>query len=721
MFIQVLVEIKAKAIDKTFTYKVPSNLINDIEIGKRVLVPFGNQKLEGFILQINDNNNFDYELKEIIDIIDEKPVLNKELLQLGKYIKEKTLCNLITAYQSMLPKALKAKHKVNINKKYVTYLKLNEKYDSNLIKNDKQKEIVELLKKGEILKSELKDISLSSINTLIKNNIITLIKKEEYRLKDDTILEDNRHELNYSQKEAIKEILSEEKRPFLLHGITGSGKTEVYMNVIEYYKKQNKTAIVLEPEISLTPQLVSIFKKRFGSDVAILHSGLSDGEKYDEWRRIEEKQVSIVIGARSAIFAPLDNIGVIIIDEEHSTTYKQENNPRYNAIDIALYRMKYHKCKLILGSATPSIETYTKANLGIYKLLEMKTRINNNLPKVTLIDMKDEYRKGNKIISSLLKEKMIKAINNNEQVMLLLNRRGYSTITTCKNCGYTLKCPNCDIPLIYHKNSNNSRCHYCGYAIKRINECPECKSKDINDSGMGTEKLEQYIINNIEGSKVIRMDVDTTSTKGAHAKIIKDFENKKYNVLIGTQMISKGLDFKDVSVVGVINADQTLNIPDFRSSERTFELLTQVAGRAGRSDILGEVIIQGFNTDHYSIVCASNHDYKTFYNIELDIRKKLKYSPYYNLCLIKINGKELNECLSIGNKIVNYLKSKKMIDTYILGPSVGSIPKINNIFNVQIMIKYKHTDILIKELNYINDLYRKNKIKVECDLNPIRM
>ena len=316
---------------------------------------------------------------------------------------------------------------------------------------------------------------------------------------------------------------------------------------------------------------------------------------------------------------------------------------------------------------------------------------------------------------------MIKAINNNEQVMLLLNRRGYSTITTCKNCGYTLKCPNCDIPLIYHKNSNNSRCHYCGYAIKRINECPECKSKDINDSGMGTEKLEQYIINNIEGSKVIRMDVDTTSTKGAHAKIIKDFENKKYNVLIGTQMISKGLDFKDVSVVGVINADQTLNIPDFRSSERTFELLTQVAGRAGRSNILGEVIIQGFNIDHYSIVCASNHDYKTFYNIELDIRKKLKYSPYYNLCLIKINGKELNECLSIGNKIVNYLKSKKMIDTYILGPSVGSIPKINNIFNVQIMIKYKHTDILIKELNYINDLYRKNKIKVECDLNPIRM
>lgn len=721
MFTQVLVEIKAKAIDQTFTYKVPSDLINEIEIGKRVLVPFGNQKLEGFILNINNNKNFDYELKEILEIIDEKPVLNKELLLIGKYIKEKTLCNLITAYESMLPTALKAKHKININKKYITYLKLNDNYDSNLIKNDKQREIVELLKNNEIEKSKLKDISISSINTLIKNNIIIEIKKEEYRLKDDIKLEDNKHELNYSQKEVIKEILSDEKRPFLLHGVTGSGKTEVYMNVIEYYLSLNKTAIVLVPEISLTPQLVSTFKKRFGNDVAILHSGLSNGEKYDEWRKIEKMQVSIVIGARSAIFAPLNNIGVIIIDEEHSSTYKQENNPRYNAIDIALFRMKYHKCKLILGSATPSIESYTKASIGKYKLLEMNNRINNNLPKVTLIDMKDEYRKGNKIISEKLKEKMIKAINNNEQVMLLLNRRGYSTTTTCKNCGFTLKCPNCDIPLIYHKNSNNSRCHYCGYAIKKITECPECKSKEINDIGMGTEKLEQYIINNIEGAKVVRMDVDTTSTKGAHFKIIKDFENKKYNVLIGTQMIAKGLDFPSVSVVGVINADQTLNIPDFRSSERTFELLTQVAGRAGRSNIKGEVIIQGFNIDHYSIVCASNHDYKTFYNIELDIRKKLKYSPYYNLCLIKINGKELNECLSIGNKIVNYLKNKKMIDTYILGPSVGSIPKINNIFNVQIMIKFKHTDILVKELNYINDLYRKNKIKVECDLNPIRL
>ena len=722
MFTDVLVEIKAKAIDNTFTYKVPKHLEKDIKVGKRVLVPFGKQKIEGFILNIHDDNNFDYEIKEIIDIIDLNPVLNKELLLLGKYIKEKTLCNLITAYSTMLPTALKAKHKININKKYITYIKLNDNYDKSLIKNNKQKEIVELLKDKEILKSELKDISLSSINTLLKNNIISEIKYEDYRLKDNYNKIDQKHELNSEQKNVINQIINDKEiTPYLLHGVTGSGKTEVYMNVIEHYINLNKTAIVLVPEISLTPQLVEIFKARFKNSVAILHSGLSNGEKYDEWRKIERKEVSIVIGARSAIFAPLDNIGVIIVDEEHSTTYKQENNPRYSVSDIALFRSNYHKCKLIFGSATPSIESYTKAKIGKYKLLEMKHRINNNLPKVTLIDMKDEYRKGNKIISEELMTKIKEAINKDEQVMLLLNRRGYSTITSCKNCGFTHKCPNCDIPLTYHRKSNNSRCHYCGFATKKLEKCPECSSLDINDTGMGTEKLEQFIKDNILNSKVVRMDVDTTSTKGAHSKIIKDFENKKYNILIGTQMIAKGLDFKDVSVVGVINADQTLNIPDFRSSENTFQLLTQVAGRAGRASIKGEVIIQGFNIDHYSIICASKHDYQTFYNTELSIRKKLKYSPYYNLCSIKISGYDLNDCLLIGKKITNYLKNKNMPDTYILGPSVSSIPKINNIYNTNIMIKFKHTEILKKELIYINDLYRKNKIKVECDINPIRL
>lgn len=723
MFIEVLVEIKAKAIDKTFTYKVPSNLEAKIEIGKRVLVPFGSQKLEGFVLNITKENYFTYELKDIIEVIDETRILNEELLLLGRYIKEKTLCNLITAYLTMLPTALKAKHKIKINKKYETYINLSIPYNEAIkkIKNNKQKEIIEKLKDREILKNELIQISSSSLNTLLKNNIIREIKKEVYRLNDKKFKIQEKPILTSEQEKVIKEILKQKEKPYLLHGVTGSGKTEVYMNLIEHYIKLQKQAIVLVPEISLTPQIVNIFKSRFKNKVAILHSGLSNGERYDEWRKIQRNEVSIVIGARSAIFAPLNNIGIIIIDEEHSENYKQENNPRYNAIDIALFRKKYHNAHLVLGSATPSIESYTKAKLNIYKLLEMKNRVNNSLPKVTLVDMKDEYRKGNRIISELLKKKIEKAINNDEQVMLLLNRRGYTTTTTCKNCGYTIKCPNCDIPLIYHKNSNNLRCHYCGYSIEKVKLCPECHSKEINDKGFGTEKLEQYINQNILNAKVVRMDIDTTSTKGSLEKIIEDFENKKYNVLIGTQMISKGLDFKDVSVVGVINADQTLNIPDFRSSERTFELLNQVAGRAGRSSIKGEVVIQGFNIDHYSIVCASLHDYKTFYKTELDIRKKLGYSPYYNLCLIKLSNKDLNLCLREGNKIVNYLKSKKLDGVKILGPSTASMPKINNIYNVQIVIKFKKTNLLKKELNYINDLYRKNKVKVECDLNPIRI
>jgi len=718
MVADVLVELTNKAVDQTFTYKIPSNFINEIKVGIRVLVPFGNRSLEGFVLKVREDYSNDYELKEITSLVDTEPVLNMELLSLGEYMSKKTLATLSSCYQTMLPKALKAKNNYKMNEKYIKYIRLiNKDYTG---KNDNQNKIISLLKLGDI---EKKEIVSSSLNTLIKNNVVEEYTKEVYRLNKDIKKEKCNITLTEKQQDVVNEVVSnlDSFKPYLLHGVTGSGKTEVYMHIIKEVLKEDKEVIVLVPEISLTPQLIEIFKKRFGNEVAILHSKLSDGERYDEYRKIKRGEVKIVIGARSAIFAPFTNLGLIIVDEEHTHTYKQENNPRYNALDIAHFRSKYHNAKLILGSATPSIESYTKAKIGVYELMEMKNRVNNNLPKVSLVDMRCEYKKGNRIISEELKDKMIKAINNDEQVMLLLNRRGYSTTTTCKKCGFTLKCPNCDIPLIYHKSSNHSRCHYCGYAIKKIDKCLECGGLDINDYGMGTEKLEQYITDNIENAKVIRMDVDTTSTKGAHAKIIKQFENKEFNVLIGTQMIAKGLDFKDVSVVGVINADQTLNIPDFRSSERTFQLLNQVAGRAGRSKIKGEVVIQGFNIDHYSIVCASNHNYDLFYKLELDIRKKLGYSPYYNLCLIKLSGKNLNDIFKEGEKIVSYLKSKNLGDTKVLGPSTSNIPKINNIYNAQIVIKYKNTDILKKELLYVNDLYKNNKIKVECDLNPIRM
>ena len=716
MYIEVLVELKIKKIDQTFTYSVPSNMINDIEIGKRVLVPFGNQKLEGFILNIS-NNKPEFKTKDIISIIDDTPVLNEELLDLGIYISKKTLTNRITAYQTMLPSALKAKNKTNINKKYVTYLKLtNQDYEP---KTCRQKAIIDLLT-TEQLKSVCTEVSVSAVNTLLKNGVIEEIKKESYRLENNIQKEEKNIELNEEQKEALKQIEYDKFMPYLLHGVTGSGKTEVYMHAIDNVLKQNKQAIVLVPEISLTPQLVNTFRKRFGNDVAILHSGLSNGEKYDEWRKIERKEVNVVIGARSAIFAPLTNLGIIIIDEEHSTTYKQDNNPRYNAIDVAIYRAKKHNIPVILGSATPSIESYTRALQGIYKLLTMKRRVNDSYPETILVDMKEEIKKGNRIISEILYKKIKEKLEKNEQIILLLNRRGYSTITTCKSCGFVDKCPHCDIPLVYHKTFNMMRCHYCGYAHREIKICPDCKSDNINNFGMGTEKLES-IIKEMFGARVIRMDQDTTTNKGSHEKIIKSFRNKEYDILIGTQMISKGLDFPDVTLVGVINGDASLNIPDFRSAERTYQLLNQVSGRSGRGNKPGIVIIQGFNIDHYSIVKASQNDYVGFYHEELNIRKLLKYSPYYNICLIKVKSKNYDEVNSEAIKITNHLKNQKMNDVIVLGPSFSMLPKINDIYNIQIIIKYKKTDLIMKELEYINNHYRISKVNVEIDINPIRI
>lgn len=721
MYIEVLVEIKAKKLDRTFTYKVPKSMEEKIEIGKRVLVPFGRQQLEGFILNIVDSQTIDFETKEIESVIDEYPVINEEMLELGKYISKKTLSTLISAYQTMLPAALKAKKGFIVNKKIVSYLQL---VDKNYVpKLDKQKQVLELFENSnEILKSTATKISISSVKTLLDKGILKEIKKEEYRLNNNCEIKENNIVLNNEQQHALEEVKKSLNTfsPFLLFGVTGSGKTEVYMHIIEEVLKQGKETIVLVPEISLTPQMVDNFKNRFGNNIAILHSRLNDGEKYDEWRKIERREVKIVIGARSAIFAPFTNLGLVIIDEEHTNTYKQENNPRYSAIDIALWRAKKYNCPLVLGSATPSIESYTRAKTGIYKLLTLKNRVNKNLPTIELIDMKEEIKRGRKIISRRLDELIKDRLNKNEQIILLLNRRGYSTIITCHDCGYTDKCPNCDIPLTYHKRTGKMKCHYCNYERVKLQSCPKCSSDNINEFGMGTEKLEQIIKDNYPDAKTIRMDVDTTSRKGAHEQIINAFRNEEYNILIGTQMISKGLDFPKVTLVGVVNGDASLNIPDFRNAERTFQLLNQVAGRAGRADLTGNVVIQGFNVDHYSIVLASNHDYPTFYEEELKIRKALRYPPYYNLTLIKIMSSDYKLCFEKANIIARYLR-EHLNDVQILGPSMAPIPRINNIFHVQIILKYKKSDKLIKELEVCQRNSIDNKVNVEIDINPIKI
>lgn len=725
MVCECLVELEHVFIDKTFTYKINKEQLPLLKVGMRVVVPFGKQTLEGFVLKIYENKDVSLEnkLKEIISIVDTYPILNEELLTLGKYISKTTLCSLMTSYQAMLPKALKAKKKVNMTPKYDTYICINYGMYNNDIKfNASQEKILELLKENKKVKKEvLNKISVSSVNTLLKKNILLEEKEENYRynlINEEKI----KFNLNEEQQKVYKEIFNfiNTNETFLLYGVTGSGKTNVYMKVIEDVIKNNKTAILLVPEISLTPQIIKRFTSYF-SNIAVLHSGLSDGEKYDEWRKINEGKVNIVIGARSAIFAPLKNIGVIIIDEEHSQTYKQENNPRYNAIDIAKERCKYHNCPLILGSATPSLESFARAKKKVYKLLELKNRYNNNtMPKVEIIDMNKEFKKASGYFSNTLIDQIKETLERKEQVILFLNRRGYSSFLTCSSCGYVEKCPNCDISLTYHKSSNMLRCHYCGYATKRKKLCPKCQ-KEFKDYGIGTEKVEEELKSLIKDAKIIRMDVDTTTTKNAHAKIINSFLEEKYNILVGTQMIAKGLDFPNVTLVGVLNADIGLNFPDFRSSETTFSLLNQVLGRSGRGNKEGKVLIQTFNPEHYAITYTKNHDYLGFYNEEMKIRKILKYPPYYYICLIKIISKDYNLASKSSYDVVNYLK-QNIKNEIILGPSVCNVFKLNNNYRFQIIIKYKDVNNILEYLTNIEHHYfNKKDIKVEIDFNPLKL
>lgn len=723
MIVGVLVELSNKNIDKIFEYLVPHNLEDKIKVGVRVIVPFGKMTLEGFVLEINSVKSTEKELREIISIVDLDVVLNEELLELGKVIQNKTLATLISCYQVMLPKALKAKCGSKINIKFDTIYKLNN-YDINLEKlTTGQKAIIELVKnKKKVLKKELAEISLSSLKTLVKNNILLEEKIEHYRVLYKNEKYDKK-ELSSDQRMVVNEVINNSRNIYLLHGVTGSGKTEVYMEIIEHYLSLGKTSIVLVPEISLTPQMVSRFQQRFGEMIAAIHSALSDGEKYDEWRRICRGEARIVIGARSAIFAPLKNIGVIIIDEEHSDSYKQSDpNPRYSAKDVAIIRSEYHNCPVIFGSATPSLEVMARACKGVYKLLSLPNRVNGKkLPLVKIVDMNEEMKKTQGYFSNILIESIRHCLEKKEQVILLLNRRGYSSFVSCKNCGYTFKCPNCDITLTFHKSSNTLRCHYCGYGEKVYNSCPSCSENSLSNLGVGTQKIEEELYSLFPTSKVLRMDYDTTSKKGMHEKMIQAFKNLEYDILLGTQMVAKGLDFSNVTLVGVINADTSLNIPDFRSSENTFSLLSQVAGRSGRSIKEGFVIIQTFNPEHYAIELTKTHDYLSFYKKEMVIRKQLKYPPFYYLCNIRISGKDDNFVLAEALKIKRSLE-RNLNETIILGPSAASIYRINNIIRYNIILKYKKINNIFEILDKIINHYKtNNKIKIDVDFNPSQM
>lgn len=724
MLAEVLIEYKIKSLDKSFRYIVPDSLKDKLKKGMKVKVPFGNSNktINGFIINIIDKNSNE-NLKEIESIENEELILNDELLKCGLYLKNTYICTLISAYQTMLPSSLKIKNNKINYKKYDSYIKLcieNKEATNylNIVRTKGQREIIEYLIKN---KKALKNMfNQSSVKTLINKNIIEIIKEEKYRINKEDSKKDNNIILNNDQLNAYNKVISSfnKNEIFLLHGVTGSGKTEVYMRLIQYAINQGKSAIMLVPEITLSMQIINIFYEGFGDKVAILHSALSDGEKYDEYLKIYREDAKIIVGTRSAIFAPVKNLGIIIIDEEHSDSYKQDNTPRYNAIDVAKFRGKYNNIPIILGSATPSYESYARALKNVYTLINMPNRIDNaKMPIIKVVDMAKERKE--KILSSYLKDKIQDRLNKNEQIILFLNRRGYATLISCDNCGYTYKCPYCDITLTYHKSSNMLRCHYCGYSLFKKDKCPKCNDGKIKALGIGTEKLEQEIKDTFKDAKIIRMDADTTTRKGSHEQIIKDFKDEKYNILLGTQMISKGLDFKKVSLVGVINTDAILNIPNYKAGERAYALLSQVAGRAGRSGLSSEVIIQTYKRDNFTIMMVERGTYKKNFKYEMAIRKKLKYSPYYYLISIKICSKIYEKASIEATKVYNYLKNNINKEDYILGPSTSNIFKVNGIYRFQLLIKYKYDDKIYNTLKELDNFYIFNKdVYLEIDVNP---
>ena len=793
---KVIVDVPAQQTNKPFDYKIPTRLQHVLKQGMRVIVPFGPRKVQGFVIDIVSESEFP-KLREIIEPMDIQPILNKELLQLSDWLTEQTLCYKISAFQVMLPPALKAKYekKIRIKDRQMLHT-LPSSLQHYFAKQDtinwedvlksgelphfqkqvedgilevlyivkervKKKQIkiiapsIDMLeKKAELSKRNTKQImvidyfisnpkpierqkilsllgiSSSVIKSLVDKGILYESMQEVYRDPyQDRIFEHTEPlQLTEEQSVAIKPILQtiEEKRHdvFLLYGITGSGKTEVYMQSIQKVLEEGREGIVLVPEISLTPQMVNRFKGRFGDEVAVLHSGLSIGEKYDEWRKIQRKEVRVAVGARSAIFAPFENLGIIIIDEEHETSYKQEDNPRYHARDVAIERARTHNCSVILGSATPSLETFARAKKGVYQLLTLSKRMNDqSLPTVDIVDMREELREGNRtMFSRVLYDKLQDRLMKKEQTVLFLNKRGHSSFVMCRDCGYVIQCPNCDISLTYHRYQQQMKCHYCGYEAVVPTICPECTSEHIRYFGTGTQKVEEELGKIFPEARVIRMDVDTTSRKGSHEKLLTAFQEGKADILLGTQMIAKGLDFPNITLVGVLSADTMLHLPDFRSSEKTFQLLTQVSGRAGRHELAGEVVIQTYSPEHYSIELAGQQDFDQFYQKEMMIRKIHQYPPFYYLALITVSHEELMKVVDVTEKISVTLSSRLSKGAHILGPVACPIPRINNKYRYQCIVKYKKEPKLTQTLKMILDHYQQDMhrtgLQISIDKNP---
>lgn len=798
---QIIVDVPTMQTNQPYTYLVPKRLEHQIQLGMRVIVPFGRGKREvqGFVVQLDEPTAYDGQLKPISGLMDLVPVINPELLKLSKWMADQTYAFWISCIYTMLPNVFKAKAKRIV--KVVdeidepTSLQLfngQDELDFEQLQNDPKAlhRLLKLKRQGKVifeyrvknrahakkrmaikpamsfeqyenerigvranahaqqrllsylqslegqtvgLKEAEKQSGLQSgiFKVGQKRGWLVKVAQEVYRtpggsaavLNTDQL--DQPLALNSDQQKAVDRINRDMDRQqsstFLLQGVTGSGKTEVYLQAMAHALKLGKTALMLVPEISLTPQMVSRVRHRFGQLVAVLHSSLSDGERYDEWRRIERGEAKIVVGARSAVFAPLENLGLIIMDEEHETSYKQDESPRYHARDVAKWRSRYHNASLVLGSATPSLESRARAFAGVYQHLLMPRRINRQpLPPVEIIDMRLEtQRNGETNFSDRLLALLNDRLQKGEQSILMLNRRGFSSFIMCRDCGFVLKCPNCDISLTLHMDTQTMKCHYCGHEEPIPRVCPQCHQKNIRYYGTGTEKVAAELQDIMPQARVIRMDVDTTRRKGMHAKLLKEFGMHQADILLGTQMIAKGLDFPNVTLVGVLNADTGLDLPDFRASERTFDLLSQVSGRAGRADKLGQVVIQTFNPDNYAIRYAQRHDYEGFFRTEMNLRHQGGYPPYYYTVRIMTSNEDERLAAKAVFAIKERLQSGLAKDTIILGPTPRPIARLKRRYYYQMIIKYRHDPALHNLLmSVMQDTQAKNRQSTQVSIDP---
>lgn len=741
MVAEVIIDTSVKSLNKTFDYEIPTDLSDKVIVGSRVFVPFGNQKNleEGIVVKIKEMS--EYKVREIKGL--QKEQIKSEYISLAKWMSYRYFCNIAECLKLMLPPGRTAKDITKrVNEKTVNCFELNKSedeirdaLDNNLIKSEKQKNVLEyLLNNGKSTMSDIQlfnDASLAVVNSLVKKGFV---RKEIEKVSRNPFVhkigvKSVDLELTNEQQLAYNSIKNSGE--YLLYGITGSGKTEIYLQLIEKMLKQGKSSIMLVPEISLTPQTIDRFIARFGEEeIAVLHSKLSTGERFDEWNKIKDGKAKIIIGARSAIFAPAQNLGLIVIDEEHDESYQSEASPRYDSIEVAEYLCNRFNIPLVLGSATPSMREFYKAKMGKINLLTLSQRANNStLPKVEIVDLRDELANGNKtMISYKLQEEIKKNIETKKQTILYFNRRGFSSFLMCQDCGHTFKCDRCDITLTYHKVENKLKCHYCGEEYQIPRECPQCGSKNIKYIGAGTQKLEEQIKEMFPMASTIRMDIDTVSKKNSHEIILDKFRQENINILIGTQMVVKGHHFPNVTLVGAIFADTSLNIGDFRANERTFQTLTQVAGRAGRGNDEGRVIIQTFNPENYAIQYSKTQNYDLFYSTEIGIRKQLKYPPFCDIIAIALTGNNEKNLITFSKNIHMYLRNrviKEKFGVLLYSPVQCPIYKIKDKYRMRILIKCLYDDRMHKLLNDMLEKFEKESkkfgSKVIIQVNPNNM